>query len=696
MKHFFRILIYLFILASNACEKNENIIPTQALPNEIKSIFEIREWLLIGPFEYDTLSQHPSETYNIAENLPLGFDENGIDGKTIKKLLREKVKPFYANRKNASINFFDYVNGIKKDKSNFYAYTNIFCLHEREVILVCDGSSSYAIWINGVKVQETKDKCNTYKLGDKFVKIKLKKGNNLIFAKINRGGNLDSWKLILGITNLRYAQELYLTNYMTDFIHNPVTNSILSIYTGPWNNGSVNISKNETQLNIRFTEKDVKNSFVSIALPDSFADGFYKCHMQLENNILEEYFFKGNFKNFYNTILLQKKLPEFDNNTLCDLQSSLERLEYIEDSFKKEISETDTGLYDLNRVVWSKILIDAVDYIKQNENLKNKPGTTLKTYTNPQTGQTCNFLFHVDKNLLNTKKTLPVILIPVCDTIQVKMVHNTFLSNLSQINADCKLADEKGFAICWLFLNGSKYNLRKSANEVSIVLTKLIFDYPTIDTTNVFLAGESEGGQRALLLAQMQPYKYSGLAVFNPFTQCDENINNPINFVDNLSNMHVMIMHGQKFESSPFENFLQFVEKGNKLGLKKLSYKQIKNGKLEFSLDYKRPIFDFFEKIYRITPFKSPNYIRFRTFDNSFNTAYWLKFTAKNDSSKSVIVARYSPYSLKISLKCININTITIDASKLGIPRWKKLQFSANGIRNKIVYDQDGNIKIAL
>ncbi len=696
MNQFLKIIFPLYILVWNACSKNENLIPRLDLPNRIETVFEIKEWLLIGPFTFDTLVQKPSETFINEENISLGFDENGINSKIFKKLQTGKFKPFYANRKNAFLNLFDYVNGQRTDKSNFYAYTSVFCHRERELFLVSDGCSAYSIWINGIKVQETTAKPDAYKVADKFAVVKLKKGKNLIFAKINRGNNLEFWKLIVGFTNLKYAQKLYLTNYACDFILNPLVHLKLSIYTGPFTNGKITILNDSTQIKYTFKSEDIPGSVLNIKLPASLPDGIYKCRLQLNKRTLEQAFYFGDFKSFCRKILTQTNLCLTDSNIIRDWQVSKEMLSYILDSGAPGSGIVDTVLYSQNCFEWGKNLFELFKFASQNKNLVNNSATSFKTFKNSQNAENHAFIFHVDNKILENKKKFPLILVPISDTVNAKIIQSPFLTNLSQIKMDGKLADEKGFAICWLFLYGRDYTLRKSVKELSGVLTRLVHDYPMLDTTRLFLYGESVGGQRAMLLAQMQPYRYSGLAVFNPFILEDENVENPMNFYVNLMNIHTLILHGQKFEGSPFDNFRKFVFKSNKLGLHKLSYKETANGQLEFSQDYKKVVFNYFERILQVLPLNLPNDIRFKTYDKSFNTAYWINFTALNDSIMCELLSRYNPYKHRIILKCVNIKDLKINTSKLGIPKWKKLQYVVNAKSQKVVYDKSGNIVILI
>ncbi len=696
MKYFFCSLALLSLMFLNSCRSEENCIPNIELFSNNDSVFEIKQWLLIGPFIFDTISQSAEETFKNPDNLPYEFDENGIDIKTIKKLKEKQVKVFYANRKNALVNFLDYVNGSINDKSNFYAFSNIISQEEKEMIMVCDGCSNYSIWLNGSKIVEVKGRYNTFKLGDRFTKVKLQKGNNLIFAKINRGNSLDAWKLIVGLTAEIHAKKIYVLNYKYDFIHKPIVENELEIYLGPFNSGEVVLSNSTRIFKEVFNSSNIKNDYVNIKLPTNWPNGFYTCQVHLKDNTIEQVFYKGNFKKFYNNILAEKEALSFETIVKQDLNSQFERLEYLECLEKTNRIKIDEHLFELNRVEWGKQILGTIEFAKSNKCLKNNPGTQLRCFIDKNSGLPVTFLFHIDKKILDSHKKFPIVLVAISDSISNKLVNSPYLANLAQLKEDASLASEKGFAICWLFLKGNKFTLRQGVDEVERVISNLIGDYPLLDETAVFFTGEGLGGQRAMLLTQMQPDKYAGLAIYNPFVVPRHNNENPSNFVGNLINLQVLLLHGQKFDECTLYKFREFVINGNRLGLRKLSFKQTKNGQLEFSINYNYPIFDFFAKTNQVLPFRQPDIVRLKTFDNSFNSFYWLKYFPVKESSKSEIVAHFYPFDSRFNIKCVNVKSVIIDSRKLEIIDSKKMQYSIEGNKRNIIFNKDGKIEISI
>jgi hypothetical protein len=697
MAHFYKLFLPCCILLIASCGSGYDLIPETTLTGNKDTITEIREWLLIGPFGFDTLAQHPAGTFANTENKTHGFDENGISKSTIKDLQKGPVPVFYANRMNASLNLYDYVNGPVADKCNFYAYAYIVCNQTMDQVLVCDGSSSYAIWVNGNKVVETTNNHDVSKLADKFVRLKLKKGKNLVFAKINRQNRSNSWKLVVGFTGIEHAKKLFRVNYSGSIIADPLVVNGLSLYTGPYESGKAIISNDSFQFTYVFGKKDIKEGFLNIKLPGSIADGLYTCNLELDTCTLSDHFFYGDFLRFVRQINVQNNLDSMPAHVLDDVGMSMQFFEhYCRTPSKGEVFEN-PALLNTMQFEWGKNLLGAIEHIKQHKHLQNKPGTILKSFLNPNTGEKHPFLFHVAGKVLASEIKFPVIMVVLGDTLNRQIYQGTLPNNLDQIKIDAGLADEKGFAICWLFFGGNKFSLRNGVFEIDNVLKCIARDYPMIDTSSVFLYGEGVGGHRAILLAQMQPHRYAGLGVFNPFVFSGRQKDDPLNFHINLINMHTLIMQGQKFEGSPFKKFRNYILEHKKYSVGNFfSYKQSKHGLLEFSSDYKGYIFDHFEIIHNVLPLDLPYLVRFSTHDNSFNRAYWVEYSPVSGTAATELVSRYDPYKSRITLKCVNIKRIKVNASKLGMPKWKEMHVVIDGVGKELKFDSDGNLEILL
>lgn len=81
---------------------------------------------------------------------------------------------------------------------------------------------------------------------------------------------------------------------------------------------------------------------------------------------------------------------------------------------------------------------------------------------------------------------------------------------------DCKLAKDRGYALCYLFGQGSDYSSIGLAKEFISVLESIENEFPQVNTDKVYLTGTCEGGARALVLATNFPQRIKALGLKTP------------------------------------------------------------------------------------------------------------------------------------------------------------------------------------
>ena len=174
-----KIVIVLFAILATSCRKNSTLI----IKKGFNGILTIKEWKVIGAFEFDTLKQKANKTFQNKDLESFWINEENFEESDFDKFNGSKLKPFVVECPNSPVRLFDHFD--KKtinNKSNCYLFTTIYCECDQEVVFMFDGSRNYKVWINKVQVLEVLNKENTIKNGDRFFRIKLHKGNNTVFA----------------------------------------------------------------------------------------------------------------------------------------------------------------------------------------------------------------------------------------------------------------------------------------------------------------------------------------------------------------------------------------------------------------------------------------------------------------------------------------------------------------------------------
>lgn len=166
------------------------------VPAALDTIIEVKNWIAFGPFEFDTVKTHATQSFFIEDLKPFGITEGEIDDAAIKRLQKKKVKGFFIRELSCKIKFFDYFNENIETKSNIYLVARIHAATAQDVVFIIDGSNSYTAWLNGEKLVGVREKFSNLKITDRFIHVSLREGDNTLFVKINRAANKFSWELI--------------------------------------------------------------------------------------------------------------------------------------------------------------------------------------------------------------------------------------------------------------------------------------------------------------------------------------------------------------------------------------------------------------------------------------------------------------------------------------------------------------------
>jgi hypothetical protein len=254
-----------------------------------RPLIEIKRWLVVGPFEFDTVTYSPLTSFFIEDLIQYGVKEGSmIDGSAIKNLQDDGTEVFIIDGTTPKIILTNYVRDSIEKKSNFYLFTIVNAAKAQNVTLVIDGAHSYSGWLNDEKFIEIRGEGNTNKEGDRFVNVSLKEGENILFFKVNRGTNTKSWALICAIAPIMEAEVFFGLNYAGDFVVNPFIKDSIEIYAGPYLSGKLEImdSKDQTVISGFFDNHNTNDSVFVVSNLNSLPDGFYKTVLTVGRNDL--------------------------------------------------------------------------------------------------------------------------------------------------------------------------------------------------------------------------------------------------------------------------------------------------------------------------------------------------------------------------------------------------------------------------
>jgi len=558
-------------------------LPAVAIPTELDTIIEIKNWMAIGPFDFHPLLTDPIETFSRNDLKKYGITEGSIDDADIENLQRQGVDVFFINSLSPQIKLIKYVSESITNKCNFYLVARIHSDSDRNVMLITDGSYSYALWLNRDKLVEVKGKYNTNKAGDRFINVSIKAGDNILFAKVNRGTNERSWDLISTIASQQEAERIFRINYANDFVIDPLVNNSFEIYAGPYTSGLVKILDGKEQIVTvaSFDSLNTNNKPFVVSDIKSLEDGFYKVILTVGSENLEEMIYKGDYRQFAKKI--KASVNEMGDNSphSKDLKVAMERVDFLNKKHSNPNSPSDIRFVNRNRVFWGYSL-----YKMLLKDIK----TQLMTYQS-QEDNAGIFIFHIG---YKQQLKIPLVIIVPSALQGNSMIEDWYTSNLDQIETDNALADQYGFAIAWIYAEGRKYSAYKTEKEITAIINRLKTEYD-IDEQRIFITGDCEGGRRTLLQLAATPDRYAACAVSSPITLSGGSDGIPINLLPKMSKIPILIRHGIDDDVSPIENSRKFYDEAKKLNMP-VKYIEVQGSHICIAKDLHRFVFEFFSK----------------------------------------------------------------------------------------------------
>ena len=584
--------LYLLCLMWVLCQACAGHNQVTHVPANIHGLISIKAWTAVGPFSFDTGRQQPRSTITNNDLIATGLHEDSVTGDNIGRL--QKVFPWQTiSAHDGFIDLFEYVKDPKSNKSNFYLFSTINSEIDQQVVLAFDYAAGAMLWLNGDKIFVGCHKTGTPRKLDRFITTHLKRGTNNLFLKINREENLVAWKFVFYITSLQEAKVLYQANYQADFVNNPnILNATLSLYPGPYTMSDISAVYIAPSGSDSFTKHPLSQPFLSSNLsadmPD-LAQGFYRCRILAGRDTMEETIYKGSLFEWENNMKRDTGTIKVDTTIRNEMNLNIAKFQ------GRLWNNEDTTSAPTQRERQKKCVFyaDAANAVISHLRAGNKDfmglsGTYIKTYYARLQQRSNAFLFHVNSQLINSRKKIPLVMIIPWTLPAEEFIYEGYFDGMSQFEADIALADKYGFAIAWTFLRKSNY-VFTMADDIKGTLSRLREDY-NIDTSNDFLLGDSEGAKRALMLASNDRGKYKGLALFVPDWSEKSKAN-----IAGLEKTAVLIARARE-DKFPRDISLSFVEAIKRSGGYPV-YMEYDGGHESFRKDHRRIGFHFFSTL---------------------------------------------------------------------------------------------------
>lgn len=579
--HFLKYIIaFASILMLFSCNRNEHENDLKFDPN---GLCVLTDWQMVGPFKYDTIKQKPWETFANRDLDSYSINEDSFKVSDLEKLKKE-IKNIHLLKRFATHNLKLYTDTIR-DKSNCYLATVVKSEREQELVLLLDGAACLKVWLNQELMYQIRSNPNIPKIANRFIPIHVKKGKNIFLVKVNREANIYAWGFYLALTTQKGSAEIFRSNYMNDFVTNPIVLDTLKFY-----GGSIKIKKAEVFSKDTIVSHEIinlKNNNHCIAELASLPEGFYHFRIITANDTLTQIFYKGNILNFYQGLRAHYLL---EKNKTNESQAMIQRIDFI---IKKAVifpPLTTNGYY--NEGIIRQANTNLVYWVERFNALAEKEGLMFKSYESPTDKSINHFIFYLDKSLKG-KSEVPLVVVMPYEIKEPNFPTSWYICNLDQILVDCRLASERGFAICWLFAKGSNYTLPGSVEDFQCALSQIKTEFSNINVDKIYITGDCMGAKRALSLAECIPERIKAISLKSPLPKMEYYNTN----LASISNIPIFIQHGIYDVDIPIEEMRLFITSISK-EIPHLKYEEVEEGHTSFRKDNRKNTFDYFKTIY--------------------------------------------------------------------------------------------------
>ena len=519
------------------CTKNKEVAkrPSDLVVGKITSEpVPLSVWNMVGPFSLPANYTEADSSFYLEDLSAYGLNESNFTAKEIEKISTTDLPRYKLEEPSGVLDFAGYMSSsdIAVDNlGNVYVYTIVASKVDQELVLASDGSHDYNIWLNGQLVAQQRNRLNSTKISDQFDKISLKSGQNVFFAKISRGSNKLSWKLIANLLPLELAKKIYRENYLSDFIIHPNPESKLEVYLGAYDTAAFQI-RNTKGLMITEGRLDRTGPFVSL---EEVPDDFYYMNLILEDDTLKEVFYKGDLDNRIDRLIKS-------NNMLwqSEVASLKTRITHIQNDTPGNNGIYETRYYYKDKVKYAHSLNEIIDLKKSD--LPKSPYFHCYRTGNQMNSEDCAILYIPQS--VETQSNLSMIFMLPFKMGETDLITSWYASNHVIRENEMKWADKYGFILVYPFLGGENYEQTKAEQSIQNLAESIAERYPRLKFNKQYLMGGCSAGQRALLMAVNNTDYFQGVAVNCPITLAgsspDEVV---IDKVCNLTNLPIFIRH---------------------------------------------------------------------------------------------------------------------------------------------------------
>lgn len=652
----------------------------------------LKNWYLLGPFlsngQADYLNYDNLKTYN--------SDEASIDFDQIKRIKAyndiqsQQGKLVYGIYKSmVHIVDFNEVLGINPEPSvsgNMYAACEIYSDKEKTIRLDFTSDDGAKIWLNHKQVLSI-DKASSVRDYENYIELCLKKGYNFLLIKVYNGAN--NWQMIAKLQNdSPEGMEQYLRTCNNILTNNFLNNSIIDkhsivelVKAISGQNRFIRIYNSQSQICFNDSIKDQ----INVA---SFQNGLYTLYLDINNITLQQFFYKGNLIEEINSIISKLSKVQHKGKVKNSIDAYIYRYRHLMKPQNAPKTFSESQLWQTKMISIYCNLKHITDKIEKSEDpIKDAPGFHIGTFISDIDDHVQYYLINVPQSYTASRKYPLMFFMPFIETAHRPYLECVKTANQAVTDNFQRLADK--YDVCVVRPFGrevDKYNFNSIFETDFFETLNSVKENFNIDTARLYLTGSCSGGFKALELATRYPDMFAAIGLISPIFKKNYTndslliMNEPYNFINNISNIPVYILHSSVDIHTPVISSDEFIEKAKGDNMHNIQYYRTdKILDMYYWEQHSDSVAAFITK-YSLN--SQPKNINFSTNQLKYNTAYWFKIADKAGSIAKVEI-KFSSDNV-INLISQNVNSFELDLEKTPYNEFLPLKIYEN---NKLIFN---------
>lgn len=530
----------------------------------------IRSWYMVGPFDerIEQGSSAPQLDVDYLTNVHLR--ENDVTTGNVSALCAKGDECQVHTSDGPVINLLK-IFPLSPD-SVLYAVAILSSPSEQYVGLQYDVSFSAKVWVNGEMIDAFRSSTrHPIAMYQHFVPLHLKSGSNLLVIKTDQGSlgaPFEPWGIVASIIPMSKMWAEVVSTRDGFLLENRQLQSgdPLGI---PLLNNSLMLDRSQP---IRLTvvdhagaavfSKAISTNEAGIIAVPPLKSGFYSARLIIGSDNIEDSFYIGDTDALYQELEAAQSATPKENGDYSQRDAIIKRWNILT-SPKYELKD------DAN---WQKkfmfVLGEAVEALAVNSENPwyKRPGQHLREYTSDLDGGVYNYLLDIPDDADPAMGL--VVIMPYAVATQRPFLESAFISYSVVLDQIKYAARQSHVAVAVLGSNTEFGNSPEGEARTMEVLRDIAINYH-IDPARLYLYGVSEGGRRALLLAEHHPDLFAAVGVWGPMLNGnggDVGVQDPIALASAIADTPVALLKGQLDAEVPDQTFLGLSDELKKLG----------------------------------------------------------------------------------------------------------------------------------